>query len=255
MSDHVDRQPTILLVGTGHWSKPGLDYASVDYDDMLAPGRQREIEAVLDRLTAFAPTKVALEFMPDQVNSWNAEYRSYRQGRFGLTANERHQLGFRLAAMADHTQIHGIDWHDRDRAIGWDKAITFARTHDQADHIAFFVRSEQETEQDRATEPERIRQLSVREQLREVNAPVWTAANHRIYIDLVRVGDGSDYVGADVVLRWYERNLKIFVNVTRLITALTDRVLVVIGAGHLALLTHFVAGSGRFALECVSDYM
>ena len=54
MAANTDMQPTILLLGTGQWSNPGKDYQNYEFDDMLAPRRQREIEAVLDRLVAFA---------------------------------------------------------------------------------------------------------------------------------------------------------------------------------------------------------
>lgn len=70
MTNHL---PTVLLVGTGNWGNPGLDYKSVAFDDMLAPGRQREIAECLEHLARFAPTKVALEILPDQEEAWNAE--------------------------------------------------------------------------------------------------------------------------------------------------------------------------------------
>lgn len=42
MTDMQERdglRPTIMLVGTGHWSNPGKDFLAADYDDMLAPKR------------------------------------------------------------------------------------------------------------------------------------------------------------------------------------------------------------------------
>lgn len=58
-------------------------------------------------------------------------------------------------------------------------------------------------------------------------------------MDMALIGSSDDYVGADVILRWYERNIKIFVNVARLASESSDRILVLIGGGHLPLLTHF----------------
>lgn len=255
MSDSNVQRPAILLVGTGHWDNPGLDLASVEFDDMLSPRRQREIEDCLGRLADFSPTKVALEVMPNRMEEWNAEYRAYRQGRFTLTENERYQLGFRLAAMANHECIYGIDWHDLERPIGWERAITFARTHGQEDRIAFMTAAEQETGQHREAERERIRRMSVREHLAEVNAPGSVAESHRVYMDLARVGEGPNYVGADVVLRWYERNMMIFANLARIVNAPTDRILVIIGAGHIPLLAHFVESSGRFELHLANAYL
>jgi hypothetical protein len=252
MTNHL---PTVLLIGTGHWGNPGLDYKSVAFDDMLAPGRQQEIAECLEHLARFAPTKVALEIMPDQAEAWNTEYRAYRHGAFALTVNERHQLGFRLAAMAGHERIYGIDWHDLDHPIGWERAITFAQEHGQDQYIAFFTRVAQESEQEKAAEHERIRKESVREQLLGTNAPGAMADSHRIYMDLAQVGEGSPYIGAEVVLRWYERNMMMFVNVSRLASHSEDRVLVVVGDGHLPLLRHFLTSSGRFQTDDIGTYL
>ncbi len=243
----------ILLLGCGHWSNPGLDFLSVDFDDMLAPRRQREIEEVLARLKRFAPTKVALEVMADSAEELNQEYWGYRAGTFALTANERHQLGFRLAATLDHEQVYPIDWHDLQHAIGWEAAITFAEEHDQHALIsAFSVGQGPETA---AAERERLYRTCVRDLLLEANDPTTLADSHRVYIDLAQVGEDSDYIGADVVLRWYERNLKIFVNISRIITSPDERLLVIIGAGHLPLLTHFLQGAGRFTLASAQTYL
>jgi len=247
--------PAILLLGSGHWSNPGKDYVSIDHDDMLSPARQREIEDCLQRLARFAPTKVALEVMADATDALNEDYRRYRAGTFALTANERHQLGFRLAAMLGHDQIYGIDWHNLERPIGWDGAIAFAREHGQDDLIAFFNHSEEERATRSAVESQRLRSMSVREQLLETNDPATRAGNHRVYMDLALIGQGSTYIGADVILRWYERNMKIFVNLSRIACSPDDRVLVVIGSGHLPLLTHFIEGSGRFELVSPGRYL
>jgi hypothetical protein len=88
--------------------------------------------------------------------------------------------------MLDHDRIHGIDWHDMTREIGWDAAITFARQHGQHNLISFFTHLEQESDEAKAAERARIRNWSVREQLLETNDPRTGAENHRIYMDLAQ---------------------------------------------------------------------
>lgn len=249
VSEGIPKKPKLMLLGTGNWSNPGKDYRSVDFDDMLAPERQRQIESCLRRLVRFAPTKIGLEVMVNAHDALNAEYQEYRRGHLPLTANERHQLGFRLATIMEHEQIYTIDWHDMNRAIGWDSAIDFARQHDQADFISSFGQSRQE---EQAIESSRFRKLSVREQLLEIGDP---AKSHHVYMDMALIGTDENYVGADVVLRWYERNIKIFVNIARLVESPDDRILIVIGGGHLPLLTHFAASSGRFDMVPALDFL
>lgn len=255
MSRSAETKPRIMLVGAAHWSNPGLDYQNTEFDDMLAPGRQREIQECITLLARFAPTKVALEVTPSQSDMLQAEYERYRMGEFELTANERHQLGFRLAEAFDHPCIFGIDWHDSHREIGWDTAIAFAQEHHQQDFVSFFSDEGRPTEEEVASEGARIRNWSVRDQLIESSDLDILADGHRIYMDLARIGEADNYIGADVILRWYERNMKIFVNLARLASSPEDRVLVVIGGGHLPLLTHFIEGAKRFRLESVKTYL
>ncbi|MBA2248236.1 MAG: hypothetical protein H0W23_08910 [Chloroflexia bacterium] len=175
-------------------------------------------------------------------------------GEFELTANERHQVGFRLAAKLGHDRVFGIDWHDSDRQIGWDSAIAFAQEHGQQNLISFFAEQNPSTEVE-AIGPERIRRSTVREQLLDSSDPDLLANGHRIYMDMAQIGEADNYVGADVILRWYERNMKIFVNLSRIISSPEDRVVVVIGAGHVPLLSHFIKASGRYTLESPVTYL
>ena len=46
----------------------------------------------------------------------------------------------------------------------------------------------------------------------------------------------SNYTGADWRTGWYNRNLRIFSNLLRLRRSSSDRILVIIGAGHVLLL-------------------
>ncbi len=256
MDDRAAAQPTILLVGTGHWGNPGQDLKNVEFDDMLAPDRQSEIEDCLTRLARFAPAKVALEITLDQVPAMNEAYRRYREGEFALTAHELHQLGFRLAAMADCSEVHGIDWHDVDRPIPWERAIAYALERGQEHLVSTLTTALGETAEDKAAENGRIRQLSVRDHLLATNTPEAMAASHRVYMDLAQVGEGDDScIGAGVVLRWYERNMMMFVNIARIASGPEDRVLVVVGGGHLPLLSRYLRDARAFRLEHVGDYL
>ncbi|MEW6736827.1 MAG: DUF5694 domain-containing protein, partial [Acidobacteriota bacterium] len=70
-----------------------------------------------------------------------------------------------------------------------------------------------------------------------------------------RIGLGDQYPGANWVQYWYGRNLKIFVNLMRITESPDDRILVIIGAGHLKLLKQFAEESGSFVLENPLKYL
>ena len=248
-------RPRIMLIGTGHWSNPGLDMIAPEFDDMLSPHRQRELAGCIEQLAAFAPTMVALEAWAEHADQLQDEYQRYRAGAFTLTANERHQLGLRLAAARGHERIHGIDWHDREREIGWDRAIEFARAHHQLDLIAALGIDDEAITRTKVEENARIRRMSVSEMILDANSPANLIQSHTVYADLELIGEGENYIGADVILRWYERNMKIFVNLSRIIASPEDRVVVIIGAGHVPLLTHFIETSGRYLLETPATWL
>ena len=51
----------VMVLGTYHFANPGQDVVNAEADDMLAPGRQAELEALTRQLAAFHPTAIAVE--------------------------------------------------------------------------------------------------------------------------------------------------------------------------------------------------
>jgi hypothetical protein len=69
-----------------------------------------------------------------------------------------------------------------------------------------------------------------------------------------RVGKDKEYPGVDLLADWYERNLKIFSNITRITESQDDRILVIIGGNHVKLLQQFIEDSGEYNLERAVRY-
>ena len=103
-------KPTLLLVGTPHFGNPGRDVVNVRVADVRTPERQREIEAIVERLAAFRPTHVAVEWAVDKQERLDRRYAEFRAGRYQLSANETDQIGIRLAARLGLDKVHAVDW-------------------------------------------------------------------------------------------------------------------------------------------------
>ncbi|HZR40927.1 MAG TPA: DUF5694 domain-containing protein [Ktedonobacteraceae bacterium] len=251
-SETASVQPVVTFVGSSHWSNPNRDVFNVQHDDMLAPKRQSEIQECIDRLKRFQPTKVAVEMPSDYNDMPKEQYQQYRSGTFKLTANERHQLGYRIAAECHHEQVYAIDWNGED-GFEHDLGVVFdyAQEHYPEIYEQLMNAGRRELEEEQA----RLSKTTVREQLLELNDPINLYRNHQFYMTMARVGEGKRYVGIGWVQGWYGRNLRIFVNLTRIITSPQDRVLVVYGAGHVPLLSQFVRDSGLYTLEAVQTYL
>ncbi|GHO85061.1 DUF5694 domain-containing protein [Dictyobacter formicarum] len=245
-------RPTILLLGCSHWANHNRDVFNVQHDDMLAPKRQSEIQICIDNLKRFQPTKVAIEIPTEQSHDINEQYRRYRAGTFQLSAEEYHQLGFRIATACQHEEIYAINWNE---AIGYDYGMDvifeFAQKHQPEIYEQLMGSGQRHLEQAQ----ECLSQTTVREQLLEINAPTNLSRDHQAYLMMARIGAGKQYVGIGWVQGWYARNLRIFVNLTRIVTSPQDRVLVIYGSGHLPLLSQYIHDSGLYKLEAVERYL
>ena len=88
------------------------------------------------------------------------------------------------------------------------------------------------------------------------NKPEGRRADHQAYLRMSRVSLGDQYPGANwVVHRWYDRNLKIFVNLTRITEFANDRILLIIGGGHVFLVQQFLENSGDYIVENPLKYL
>lgn len=238
----------LLILGTYHFANPGLDYVQTQVADVLSEEKQREITAVLTTLATFQPTKIAVEVAYDRVESLNQQYASYRAGNHQLTRNEIQQLGFRLAAQLNHDQLYSIDHPGK--LIPFEAALAYAEEHHPDVATKFqktIARWEAESNLHQQT-------LSVGEILRKYNSPRSIAENHQLYLDFSAVGAGDTYIGAEILAGWYDRNIRIFANLRKIMQS-KDRILVICGSGHLAILQELARSCQDIELVNTLDYL
>ncbi len=261
----MQRPTPVLLLGTFHLEDAGRDmYKPQFVFDVKA--RQNEIEAVVERLANFAPTKIAVE--TQEQGTLDEEYKAYQEDRLELQGNEVHQFGFRLAKRLGHARVYAINaWGRFYKGLGdhggtsaqaetpditWDYVETYASDHGQLERVEREIAPylKQFAEDDRATV-----ERSLRETLLEINDPQAITEAHGVYLMAhFKVGEGDAYPGVDAATSWHNRNLRIFANVQR-ITAPGDRLLVIYGGGHTALLRHCFLASPEYELLEVSAYL
>lgn len=74
-------------------------------------------------------------------------------------------------------------------------------------------------------------------------------------MDYFTLGGGDDYARPDGATEWYNRNLRIFANLQRLTAGPGERLLLLIGSGHLPILRHCALASPEYALVEAADYL
>jgi len=253
----------VMLVGVFHFANPGLDsYKEVFPFDPLSSEHQDEIEDVVSSLQKFGPNKIGLEYPAKQDARMDSLYRQYLNGEYTLGINEKYQLGFRLAKGID--KVHGID--ARGRNFETLQNMSNAE-YDSIEHslVSLGMREKPQTKIWYPTYEKRYRyedslkaELPLKEYLMFLNDSSNLSHEHGIYlVDSFKLGIGEkdNYFGPDMYTRWYNRNLRILQNIYRIIDGPEDRVLVVIGSGHLPLLQQMIEASPELELVQANTYL
>ena len=246
-------RPMLLVVESGHFDNPSRDIANVRVENVLTPARQREIEAVVDRLARFRPNHVAVEWNAADQAKLDKRYADYRAGRYTLTADERDQLGLRLAAKLGLPRVDAVDFVGD--APGKDSDYDFPawmKSHGRGTEWAAFQR-EAQAEADAVGARQRC--TSVGDWLRHYADPETMRRNEVAYYAIARFGDVRDNPGANWVGNWHARNLRIYANLARVAGRPGDRTAVIFGAGHAPLLRTYASESGTFNVADTRDFL
>lgn len=241
------QRPSLLVVGVSHFANPGADRVNVKFDDVLAPARQIEIEAVVEALAAYKPTHVAVEFPADQQDRLDARYRDFLAGKYTLTRNEVDQIGLRLAARLGLPRVDAADWNEFPPGTEADfDYVVWANQHnEQARRERLFARSRANAQEAEAL----LARSTIDGYLCALNEPEALARNAQVYFDIALFGDAKVNPGAVYTGNWYARNLRIFANLVRIAPKPEDRIIAIYGAGHKPLLDRYAAESLGFKVD------
>ncbi len=235
----------VMIVGTFHFDNPGLDYRNMKADDMLAPGRQKEIAAIATALSRFKPTMIGLEWADEDVA---AAYPKYLKTGAGEDRSEIVQLGFRVAHQSGATQVRGLDYP---MELPFEAVFDYAKAHDQG---AFIDELGRVSDANVTAQENALKTSGVAATLRLLNDPVAAMQTHGLYRETLKIGGGKDQPGVAAVLAWYERNLRICANLLQDAKP-GDRVIVFFGAGHLPLLRQCVQETPGYELVEARDFL
>jgi hypothetical protein len=245
-------KPALVILGTYHMGVAGNNVVNAKVADITTPERQKQLVELVEKLKKFKPTKIVVECDLEDDAKTRETYERYLAGSYQLSKNETNQIGFRLAKELGHQKVYCVDWSDfwDDPAIGYEK---YAAKDAEMDNFlkGHYRKLRSEIEAEFAE----ILPQPIIDQLIYVNQPAWTEKDNQRYFNLLRIGRGKEYIGANYVTWWYRRNLTILTNIIRLTDAPTDRILVVYGVGHAQLLNEYTTRSGFFNVESPLKYL
>jgi hypothetical protein len=242
------KTPELLMLGVFHFDDPGLDAYKARFKvNVMLPERQKEIEEIVERLAQSRPTKIAVEVTADRQRWLDSLYNEYLEGRYRPGPNEVYQLGFRVARRLGHQRVYAVDAPSRSVLTEQNVSASVAKLHIQMDTIGRAIEGE----------PWNMRYRRLYEYddslktvvplvtyLAYINSPERLRIGHGAYTvgGFRLLGPNADYLGPDDATEWYNRNLRIYSNLQWLAKMPEDRILLIIGAGHLPIL-HFLANS------------
>jgi Family of unknown function (DUF5694) len=247
--NEIQTKTPIALLGVYHFANPGQDQFNVKSDNVLTEKRQKELENLVNELARFKPTHVALEY---DRNTGNGDelYQKYLKGEYTLSADEREQIGFRLARLLEHKHIYAVDESRLQLDFNPGKlASEFSSLLEQLSKTGNKIIGDINTW---------VSQKSIGAVLSRLNTPELDRLNIDLYYRfLLPIGKGNNQPGADAVARWYQRNLYILHHIKEIVSAdkSEKKVMVVFGQGHTSMLKQFLQYSSEFELADIQQFL
>ena len=244
---HATEPAKVMLVGAFHFSNPGKDVVKVDDVDVMDEASQQFLQQFAERLAGFKPTRVLLEYDPENEELINQRYSDYLAGTYELGVNEIYQLGFRIASLSGLKAVQSFDHRD----LHWQPEAMFeyAKLHDSPEMKTFneiIERVTKEEKQARATE-------NLRGMLIRANDEERDRLNMDIYLATNSIGVGDGYSGADASASWWQRNFRMYANIQK-VAQPGERIIVIGGQGHTAILKQLLRTDHRLEEEMVDGY-
>lgn len=240
----------VLLLGCFHFDNPGLDVAKFENANVLSVQRQQEIALVLEKLRQFKPDKIFVEVPAERQLQLDSSYTQYRAGQKTLGASETHQLGFRLGQMLGHPKLYAVDF--RETEFPFDSLMKSAMEANQQQLLGSIrqVIDSVQTEFNRRLTSQTITELLLwQNDRRGMDAQVgW-------YFDMLSAGKEGNHVGSYLTSEWWRRNMVIYENILKKMQGKEERILVIFGSGHTALLDAMMRYNRNLSLTELSSVL
>jgi hypothetical protein len=233
---------SVLLLGT-------YDFPPAVFEDKAS---QVELDEIVEKLIEFRPTKIAVGVPAWKQDKLDEHYKAYLGGTRKPGNSALDLIALRTAEALNHSRVWGIDAREQEAPAIDVRA--WAAAHDQTDRLTSDIvrRYDEWYARERryqATE-------SIEDNLVWLNDPRHLAEAHgRNLVGEFNVGAEHDYPGVDALTGWYNRHLRIFANLQRIVESDGERILVVIDAAHVSLLRHSIDASPQYDLVEVNEFL
>lgn len=244
-SDKID----VLNVGTFHFGYT-TDANKAEFN-VEGEKEQQEVRHLNKLLAEFKPTIICVEIEPQFEDELNEGYQKYLKNHVELETNwnEISMVAFEIARMNNIERIHAID----DQEI-WHNYLIDEEITNTIDSVTYMDYSRNIP--NKFLEIVENKELSLVEKIRRLNSNetldflIVSGADI-----LAHVGTDENFEGADEAAKFYQRNLRMYSNINRILINKEDRIFILSGGSHAAFFREFMNKSPKYNLVDISDYL
>ncbi len=242
-------QADVMMLGVFHFSSPGNDSVKVKHLDAMSIESQTYLEKLSYKIaTEYKPTLILLEYSSKNDVKIQTRYKQYQEDNYALGINEIYQLGFRIGKAAGNVDIASFD----ERGIGW----AAERLFETMPVTAPLIKKASDETIKRLTEEGNISHatMNMRQLLLQQNDPEVDRQNKAFYLLTNQVSTNGEFEGALASSSWWHRNFRMYAKIQQLASN-GDRILVIGGQGHTAILKDFLAIDDNLKSVDVRPYL
>ncbi|MGD1842438.1 MAG: DUF5694 domain-containing protein [Thermonemataceae bacterium] len=250
----------VLLIGTFHFNNPGKDVAKTKTFDILNERAQKELMEIAQKINDFNPTKIFVEWPYDEQQALDSLYQLYRAGRYYdnkqlsdfYLKNEIFQLAFRVAKLGNLMHVYGVDYNDT--SFPFDSMMQVIREHKQVALENEMMETINHYVSD--FDNQIAEGASLLDLLYYVDGPQAKKLSNRLHNQLpLLAGDTNNFMGAYLTAEWYKRNLYIWSLIQKQTTQQDQRIMVLLGASHTAIIETFIVQNDQWKVYTLSSIM
>jgi len=243
LSSSQIKKKQVLLIGTFHYANPGLDVAKLNSFSIMSEKSQKELEIMSDKIKKFGPDKIFVEWEFSKQTDLDKFYNKSTDSLFKNNKSEITQLALRTAKKLNHKKLYGMNLYTSFR---YDSLMMAMEKANQKDLIQ---RNKVVTENFEKQHNEIIRKSSLQEMMLYYNTKQSENENIQWYLEVAnRGGNPDDFTGASLVANWYKRNLYMYSLIQKLTESTDNKIMILVGAGHAALIREFISHDPAFEL-------
>jgi hypothetical protein len=245
----------IMTLGVFHFAYHNLDVVKTEKKDqisVLEEPYQSEIIAVSKAIEEYNPTIIAIEMIPERQHMIDSLFLLYKSDKIMLGKDEIDQLAFRIGKDLNLNKIHCIN----DFGKHYDNIVSIFEDSLRSTKFEDYFFKSRDTIYGRPLTGDKV--SSIIDELYERNNPDNIKESLAVYLlnPFKYEEQPGDFTGVDFETgRWFNRNLRIFRNIQRIPHTADDRILLIIGAGHLNLLNMFFEISNEFIFVSPLPYL